>query len=528
MTDKVNDMDSNRQTKQALREENQRLNHVVDELKLLNALSRAMSSTLEVQEIMAKIISQSVQTIGAEQGTIMLLDKDAKLPLRTIIRGKGEQQRGKIYKLGTHLSGWMIKNHKALLANDISTDKRFRGLEIEKSGIHSILSVPLILRGKLIGVINLFNKADEARFNAEDQKLLSIIATQVASFLANAQSFEQVQESRNRLQQQTIYLKKEAEAHYGFVGIIGESRKIKEIQEEINAIAKSTASVLIYGETGTGKELLARTIHYNSERTENLFVDVNAAAIPDNLLESEFFGIEEGVATGVKKRTGFFEQAHEGTLFIDEIGDMSLSAQAKILRVLEERQVRRVGSNRNLDVNIRLIAATNRNLKEEIDNGTFREDLYYRLSVFEIQLPPLRERKEDLALLMKHFIRKYASRMGKTIEGFSPQAAATLNHYDWPGNIRELANVVERAVILAQSPVISIEYLPPDLKGEVDSVTAAESFEELVNDFKKQIILKSLKESGNNKAEAARSLKISRAYFFRLLNQLGLRENTNG
>lgn len=509
---------------QKLQEENQRLKNVIQELSLLNELSLAMSSTIEVQQIMAKIITKSIKTVGAVQGTIMLIEEDSEVPMRTMIRGVDDDHRGHIYKLGSHLIGWMIKHCQPLLVNDTSKDKRLQDLEFDQYGIHSILSVPMILRGKLIGVINLFNKRDGAPFKEHDQKLMSIIATQVGSFLANAQSFEQVQESREKLQKQTDHLQKEVGARYGFDGIIGTSRQIQEIKEEIRSIAESPASILIIGETGTGKELVAKTIHYNSDRKDKPFIDVNSAAIPENLVESEFFGIEEGVATGVKKRIGLFEQANGGTLFIDEIGDMSAASQAKILRVLEERKIRRVGSNHNINVDIRIIAATNKNLKEEIKMNTFREDLYYRLSVFEFDLPPLRARREDISLLIEHFVQIYANRMGKVIQGFTPEAEETLINYDWTGNIRELANVVERAVILTKNPQISIESLSRGISRDSEpKIPIGETFEEAINNFKRRIILKALRDSGDNKAEAARNLKISRGYLFRLLNQLQIK-----
>jgi DNA-binding NtrC family response regulator len=283
--------------------------------------------------------------------------------------------------------------------------------------------------------------------------------------------------------------------------------------------------VFIIGKTGTGKELVAKTIHYNSDRQDKPYVDVNSAAIPENLVESELFGIEEGTATGVKKRIGLFEQAHGGTLFIDEIGDMSLACQAKILRVLEERQIRRVGSNHNIDVDIRIIVATNKNLKNDIKKGTFHEDLYYRLSVIEINLLAWRQRKVDIPLLLDHFVQKYADQMSKTIKGFTPEASEILVNYEWKGNVRELANVVERAVILTQGEFISVENLPPDFRGEpAPQIPVGASFEESISHFKKQLIMNALQESGNNKDEAARKLKISRAYLFRLLNQLGVKE----
>lgn len=509
---------------QIIQDENERLKHLVDELTILNDLSRAMSSTMGVQEIMASIITKSIQTIGVEQGTIMLVEENSQVFFRTLIRGVAEEHQGKIYKLGEYLTGWMLNHRKPFLCNDITCDDRLRGLKIEMSGINSILSVPMILRGKLIGVINLFNKKAGEQFGEDDQKLMCIIATQVASFLANARSFEKVQESKEILQKQTIHLQKEVGSRYGFDGIIGKSKRIKEIKEELKTIAKTPASVLIIGETGTGKELVAKTIHYNSDRQDKPFIDVNSAAIPESLVESELFGIEEGTATGVKKRIGLFEQAHGGTIFIDEIGDMSLPSQAKILRVLEERKIRRVGSNHNIHIDIRIIAATNKNLKEAIKKGNFREDLYYRLSVIEINLPPLRQRKVDIPLLLNYFVYKYADQMGKVINGFTPEASEILIKYEWKGNVRELANVVERAVILTQDQLIGVENLPPDFRGEqAPQISIDASFEESINHYKKQLILNALQESGNNKAEAARKLKISRAYLFRLLNQLGLR-----
>ena len=353
---------------------------------------------------------------------------------------------------------------------------------------------------------------------------MSIVATQVASFLINAKTFEEVQESNEKFQKQTIRLRKQIGVGYGLDSIIGESAKIRELKKQIKSIANSPSNVLITGETGTGKELIARVIHTNSDREDMPFVDLNAAAIPENLVESELFGIEEGVATGVKKRIGIFEQAHNGTLFIDEIGEMSLQSQVKILRALEERKIRRVGSQRNIDISIRLITATNKNLKEESKKGTFRPDLFYRLSVFEINLPPLRERRDDITLLTEHFTQKYAAQMKKVVNGFSREAMEILCNYDWPGNIRELANVVERAVILTRDTVIEVEYLPLDLKGELEPRLIIDvPFEEALNNFKKNLILRSLRESNNNKAQAARQLNISRAYLFRLLNQLGLK-----
>ena len=506
-----------------LEKENQRLKTVIKELTFLNELSRTMSSTLGLQEIMAHIISKSIQTTAVEQGTIMLVDEKTKTSMKTVIRGVAPKHHGPCFTLGNHIMGWMLKNRQTLLSNDIKKDERFRGLEI-KSGIHSILSVPMILRGKLIGVINLFNKRS-GPFNHDDEKVMSILSTQVASFLANALEFTQVEEVKERLQEQTLHLQKEIGARYALDGIIGSSPQIRDIKQEINDIANTPAGVLIIGETGTGKELVAKTIHYNSDRKDKPFIDVNSAAIPEHLVESEFFGVEAGAATGVHKRIGLFEVANGGTLFIDEIGDMSISSQAKILRVLQERQIRRVGGNTNIDVDIRLIAATNKDLKTEIDKGRFREDLYYRLGAFQIELPPLRDRNEDIPLLLDFFMRSYARRMGKVVMGFAPEVIALLTNKEWPGNIRELANVVERAVILTKEPVIDVGCLPLDFRGELSGhETVDGTFEASVIHYKKLLIANALKACGNNKTQAARQLGLSRGYFFRLLKQFGMNQ----
>ena len=503
--------------------ENQRLVTVVNELTFLNDLSRTMSSTLSLHEIMAQIISKSIKVTGVEQGTIMLLDETSKTSMKTMIRGVSEEQHSSYFTLGDHIMGWMLKNEQPLLSNEISNDERLQNLEIEK-GIRSLLSLPMIFRGKLIGVINLFNKST-GPFSQDDQKVMSILSTQVASFLANAMTFSKVEESNEKLQKQTHQLQKEVGTRYSLDGIIGVSHKISNLKEEIKALAQTTANVLIIGETGTGKELVAKTIHYNSERRDKPFIDVNAAAIPGNLIESEFFGVEAGAATGVSKRIGLFEVANGGTLFIDEIGDMSPASQAKILRVLQERQIRRVGGNTNINIDIRLIAATNKNLKEEIKNGNFREDLYYRLGVFQIKLPALRERKEDIPVLLDYFLQKYARQISKMVMAFSPDVLTLLQNQDWPGNVRELANVVERAVILTKNPIIDSRCLLLDSRGESTSDFYGDvSFENALNNCRKVIVMNALQVSGNNKSEAARRLGISRTYLIRLFKQFGLGE----
>ncbi|MCH7680166.1 sigma-54-dependent Fis family transcriptional regulator, partial [candidate division KSB1 bacterium] len=293
-------------------------------------------------------------------------------------------------------------------------------------------------------------------------------------------------------------------------------------------IAKSPTNVLIYGETGTGKELLAKTIHYQSPRKDNAFVAVNSTAIPETLVESELFGIESGVATGVKKHIGYFEQADGGTLFIDEIGDMPLSSQAKILRALQERSFRRVGGNKEIAVDVRVVVATNKNLEHEMREGNFREDLFFRLSVLELHIPPLRKRRDDIPLLLNHFVKKVEGKLETRIKGFSKGALRLLAEYDWPGNVRELENEVERAIALAgEGAVIQREDLSPKIYEkssniELPNALSADTLRGAIDQLESHLIQEALEKYRWNKSEVARQLGISRLGLQKKLDRLGI------
>ncbi|MCZ6819715.1 MAG: sigma-54 dependent transcriptional regulator, partial [Calditrichaeota bacterium] len=307
------------------------------------------------------------------------------------------------------------------------------------------------------------------------------------------------------------------------------SEPIREVLQQARNVAKSPTNVLIYGDTGTGKELLAKAIHYLSPRKDRPFVAVNCTAIPENLVESELFGIEAGVATGVKKHSGYFEQADGGTLFIDEIGDMPLSSQAKILRALQERCFRRVGGLKEISVDVRVIAATNKNLEREMKAGNFRDDLFFRLSVLELQMPPLRSRREDVPLLLNHFVTKIEEKIGKRIRGFSKKAINQLSEYDWPGNVRELENEIERAMTLAGEDAI---IQPEDLSAKITSTPAnlelpvalqAESLREAVDALETHLIKFALEKYHGNKSRVARKLGVSRLGLHKKMDRLGIR-----
>ena len=322
-------------------------------------------------------------------------------------------------------------------------------------------------------------------------------------------------------------LKERLNLEFDFSAIIGRSKKMKEVFEVLAMAAPSDATILILGESGTGKELIANAIHQNSLRKEKPFVKVNCAALAENLLESELFGHEKGAYTGaVARRLGRFEQADGGTLFLDEIGDMSLATQAKILRVLQEGEFERLGGEKTLKVNVRVIAATNKNLEEEVEKGTFRKDLFFRLSVVPVHLPALRERKEDIPVLAEHFLKKYAEKNNRLLRGFTPQAMDLLMRYDWPGNVRELENVIERAVILSREQFITPEALPANVR-MVDAQNNQSLADGLVGrsikEVEKELIIKTLEQTGHNITRAAEILGLTRRGLQYKLKELGLK-----
>jgi DNA-binding NtrC family response regulator len=317
------------------------------------------------------------------------------------------------------------------------------------------------------------------------------------------------------------------DSKYGLEHIIGRSAVMQEVFETIKQVATSRATVLIEGESGTGKELVAHAVHRLSPRAHRPFVAVHCAALSENLLESELFGHEKGSFTGAaERRRGRFEMADGGTLFLDEVGEIDLNTQVKILRVLEERQFERVGGHTTLDVDVRLVAATNRNLQEMVQEGTFREDLFYRLYVVAVQIPPLRNRREDIPLLVRHFLDSVAEENGKEIEGLTSDALNLLSSYDWPGNVRELRNAIERMVVLSNGPRLTVRDIPVVIREQTDHRGPVKSSSEIsLQEAEKQLIVQALRAHDGNRTRAAEQLGISRRTLHRKLNEYGLREN---
>jgi len=335
-------------------------------------------------------------------------------------------------------------------------------------GLRAGCILPLISRDRVLGTLNVGTRR-ETSFTADDVDLLTQVANQIATAVENALAFSEIEELKEQLAQEKLYLEDEIRTEHNFEEIVGDSPILKRVLRQIETVAPTDAAVLIQGETGTGKEVFARSIHNLSRRRDRTFVKINCAAIPAGLLESELFGHEKGAFTGaITQRAGRFELAHRGTLFLDEVGDIPLELQPKLLRALQEQEFERLGSTRTIRVDVRVIAATNRNLAQMVAEGKFRGDLYYRLNVFPLEAPPLRERHEDIPQLVRYFVQKYALRLERKIETVPAEAQRALAEYAWPGNIRELENFIERAVILSRGPVLNVSVA--DLRQSPDAV----------------------------------------------------------
>jgi len=330
-------------------------------------------------------------------------------------------------------------------------------------GVKTYCSVPLMSHDRAMGAMNLGRLTANA-FNPEDVELLGEVAKQVAIAVENAQAYRELAELKDKLAKEKGYLEEEVRTDHNFGEILGNSIALRKVLKEVETVAATTSTVLIHGETGTGKELIARALHDLSPRRDRTFVKLNCAAIPTGLLESELFGHEKGAFTGaIMHRVGRFELANGGTLFLDEVGDIPIELQPKLLRALQEQEFERLGSARTVHVDVRLVAATNRDLAQMVANGAFRSDLFYRLNVFPVQLPPLRERTDDIPLLVRHFAQQFAQRLGRRIESIPTEVMDALLQYPWPGNVREMQNVIERAVILSQNGRLHVD--TPSLVG---------------------------------------------------------------
>jgi formate hydrogenlyase transcriptional activator len=426
-----------------------------DRSQLLLEINNTLVSNLNLRDLL-KQISQCLNTVMPhDAAALMLYDKSLKQLRLTALdfpEHEGPCAPGETFPLEGTPAGLAFTTREPVVSDYAKSDDP----RVVGSGLKSGCAAPLLFSDRVLGVL-IIKSLHENAFSRDDADLLGQVAKQVAIAVENALAYSEIETLKNKLEEEKLYLEEEIRTEYNFEEIIGNSQALKRVLQDVETVAATDSTVLIYGETGTGKELIAHAIHNLSQRRERTLVKVNCAAIPTGLLESEFFGHEKGAFTGaIDRRIGRFELAHQGTIFLDEVEDIPLELQSKLLRVLQEQEFERLGSSRTLRVSVRVVAATNSDLSELVAEKKFRSDLYYRLNVFPINVPSLRERPEDIPLLVHFFAQKFAQQMKKPIESVSRETMAALTAYHWPGNIRELQNLVERGVILSRGSSLEI------------------------------------------------------------------------
>src|SRR5256714_1151325 len=481
----------------------------IKKLSTLLEVSQALSGTLNLKAAIHRVLEILEQQHGMIRSAVMLLNEAASeltMEAANAITADGQRQR---YRLGEGIMGRVVESGKAIVVPQVSREPLFLHRAAPRRDLSrqelSFIAVPITLNRKAVGAIGVDLKFKKDRDYDRTVRFLRVVASMIAQALKMQRS---VEGERQRLLDENIHLRQELRERYDFTNIIGNSGPMRQVYEQVAQVAPTNTTVLIRGESGTGKELIAHSIHYNSPRARKPFVKISVAALPDTLIESELVGYEKGALTGAQARQkGRFELAEGGTLFLDEIGDLNLSTQVKLLRALQEREFERLGGIETIKVNVRLIAATNKDLEKAISESTFREDLYYRLNVFTIFVPPLRERKSDVLQLADHFLEKFSREHNKHIKRISTPAIDMLTAYHWPGNVRELENTVERSVLVCDGQVIHGHHLPPTLQTASESGTVTRlSLDAAVGAYEKDLIQDVLKTARGNRARAAKLL----------------------
>ncbi|MGE0450705.1 MAG: sigma 54-interacting transcriptional regulator [Vicinamibacterales bacterium] len=477
-------------------------------LSTLLEVSQALSGTLNMRSALHRVLEILAKHHGTVRSLITLLHDTRELRVEAS-DGLDAPSHSVRYRIGEGIIGKVVESGRPIVVPRVSKEPTFlnraaKRPELPKEEL-SFICVPILLNRRAVGAIGVDLKFNPDRDYERYVKFLGIVASSVAQAV---KVHKLIEDDKKRLVDENTHLRQELKERYDFSSIIGTSGPVRQMYEQMAQVASTNTTVMIRGESGTGKELIAHAIHYNSPRANKPFVKVSCAALPDSLIESELFGYERGAFTGAEQRKkGRFELAEGGTLFLDEIGDINLSTQVKLLRVLQEREFERLGSTETIKVNVRLLAATNKDMERAIAAGTFREDLYYRLNVFAIFVPPLRERKADLLLLVDHFLEKFSREHHKNIKRISTPAIDMLMSYHWPGNVRELENTLERAVLMCDGQVIHGHHLPPSLQtAEASGTVTRVSLADAVAGFEKDLIQDALKTTRGNRAKAARLL----------------------
>ena len=490
------------------------------DLSALMKVSTTINAIRGVEELQKTLLELLFEVVPAERGAILLTDPGSEGDTSEFASVFGlDRRRGpdESIKVSRTVTKFVLEHGESLLISNQAEAKDFESADsLLTQRLGSILCVPLVMLERTLGVLYLDTNEPDTVFDKDHLQLVSAISAITAVAIENARHIEWLVSENQRLI-----------ADFNIEhNMVGESPSIREVLQFISKVAPTDSTVLLFGESGTGKELAARAIHQNSKRADKPFMAVNCAALAESLLESELFGHEKGSFTGaLALKKGRLEIADGGTVFLDEIGELSLALQVKLLRVLQERDFERVGGTRSIKVDIRLISATNKNLEDAVAGGTFRQDLYYRLNVVSLEMPPLRNRQEDIPLLAHYFAAKYAEKCNRRITGISAEAQARLLGYDWPGNIRELENAIERAAVLGTTDHILLEDLPESvLEAEPAATAPGTKYHDAVAQIKKQIILNAMQQAKGSYTEAAKLLGVHPNYLHRLIRNLNLKE----
>ena len=490
---------------------------IARDLNALLKISTTITSIEGLEPLHHRLLESIVDVIPAERGVILTLGEDE---YSSVSRWEKTEAGDLPFAMSRTLVERVREEKTGILSNRLLSDEMFQKAEsLADSSSESVLCVPLTIVDELLGIIYLETSNAEVTFSEDDLHLLTAIAGIAAPATQNACHLEWLKGENRRLQEDINI------EH----NMVGESQSMCEVHEFIAKAAPTDSSVLIYGESGTGKELAAHALHQNSLRTEKPFVAINCATLTETLLESDLFGHEKGAFTDASvQKKGKLEVADGGTVFLDEVGELAPTLQAKLLRVLQEHEFERVGGTRPIQVDVRLIAATNKNLEEALQEGTFRDDLYYRLNVVSATMPPLRDRKEDIPLLAQYFVARFSEKCNREVVGIAPEARKCLMHYDWPGNVRELQNVIERAVVLGSSDVILRDDLSDALLETEPGSGDPWNYHDAIKEKKKELILKAVDKTDGNYTEAAKLLKVSPNYLHRLIRNLDLKQELKG